>query len=75
MLSYLLLPFIFSTTPTEVRISSHLWTRTSQKVRGKVGKAFEKNRKILDVKLKHSLHKYLLLTTMCQIGQELGKQQ
>lgn len=41
MRSYLLGLLIFSTTPTEVSISSHLWT--SQKGRGKVGKAFARN--------------------------------
>lgn len=31
---------ILSTARPEVSLSSHLWTRTSQKVRGKVRKAF-----------------------------------
>lgn len=73
--------FIFMTAfdlqhhPTEVRISSHLGTRTSQKVRGKVGKAFENNRKVLAVGLLvHSLNIHSLLTTVHEIRQELGKQ-
>ena len=63
---------IFITTSFRLSISSRLWTRTSQKVRGKVGKAFEKNRKedLLVGSFMHSLHKYLLDTTVCQLGRQ-----